>query len=82
MKNNLTSLNNYLFEELERLNDDEALKNEENFNKEIKRSKAISCLAQQVVGIANSAVNAIKILNEYNLEKEEIPDILKIGTKK
>ena len=82
MKNNLTDLNNYLFEEIERLNDDETLKNEEDFNKEIKRAKTISCLAQQVVGIANSEINAIKTLNEYGIEKEDIPDMLKIGLKK
>ena len=33
MKTNLASLNNYLFEELERLNDDEELKNEDNLEK-------------------------------------------------
>lgn len=33
MKNNLSNLNNYLFEELERLNDEEEL--EKNFDKKI-----------------------------------------------
>ena len=41
MKNNLNALNNYLFEELERLNDDETLDKEDNLQKELKRAKAI-----------------------------------------
>lgn len=34
MNNDLTSVNNYLFEQLERLNDDEALQKKEEFDKE------------------------------------------------
>ena len=37
MKNNLSDVNNYLFEQLERLNDDETLDSEDNFKKEIAR---------------------------------------------
>lgn len=39
MRNKLTDLNNHLFEQLERLNDDEL--SEEELEKEIKRSKAM-----------------------------------------
>lgn len=55
MKTNLASLNNYLFEELERLNDDEELKNEDNLEKEIKRSKAIANVAQTIINNANTS---------------------------
>ena len=41
MKNNLSDVNNYLFEQLERLNDDETLESEDNFKKEIQRKNAI-----------------------------------------
>lgn len=37
MKTSLNDLNKYLFEELERLNDDEQLSADEDFEKEIKR---------------------------------------------
>ena len=49
MKNNLSDVNNYLFEELERLNDDENLENEENFKKEIQRAKAVSSICSTIV---------------------------------
>ena len=39
MDNNLNSLNNYLFEQLERLNDDEELEKDGALEKEIKRVK-------------------------------------------
>ena len=53
MKNNLSDVNNYLFEELERLNDDENLVNEENFKKEIQRAKAVSSICSTIVSNAN-----------------------------
>ena len=61
MKNNLVSLNDYLFEELERLNDDETLKEEDNFKKEMNRSKAISQVAKNIIDNANVMLEAKKI---------------------
>ena len=55
MKNNLVDLNNYLFEELERLNDDEALTSEEVLERELKRSKAITEVSAQIVQIVQNA---------------------------
>lgn len=60
MNNNLESLNNYLFEELERLNDDENLIKEENLDKELKRSKAITQVANQIVQNAKVVLEAKK----------------------
>ena len=40
MDNNLNSLNNYLFEQLERLNDDEELEKEGALEKELKLLRA------------------------------------------
>ena len=50
MKNNLNELNNYLFEELERLNDDEELKT--NMDNEIKRAKAITSISTAIINNA------------------------------
>lgn len=76
MKNNLSDLNNYLFEELERLNDEEELKDNDTLDKEIKRSKAITGIAQQIVNNANTLLSAQKYANDYGLKKENIPKML------
>ena len=39
MNNDLTSVNNYLFEQLERLNDDEALQKKKNLTRKLKEQK-------------------------------------------
>ena len=56
MNNNLTALNNYLFEQLERINDDE-LKPEE-FETEIKRAETVVKLSKAIVDNANLALQA------------------------
>lgn len=75
MNNNLASLNNYLFEELERLNDDEELKDDSNLEKEIKRSKAITSVAQTIINNANTVLEAQKFMNDTT-GKTEIPKML------
>lgn len=64
MKTNLSDLNCYLFEELERLNDDEELSSTEAMQKEIARSKAIASIAQQIINNANTVLDAQKFVNE------------------
>ena len=63
MNNNLSSLNNYLFEELERLNDDESLQ-EDKFDKELKRAKAISGIGMTIVNNAKVVLDARKYAME------------------
>lgn len=64
-RNKLTDLNNHLFEALERLNDDEILENEENFDKEIKRSKQIVSVGRTIIANANLILDAEKYFAEY-----------------
>lgn len=78
MKNNLQDLNNYLFEEIERLNDDEELNSEDKLDKEIKRSKAITNVAQTIINNANLVLNAKKYAEENGLNNKEIPKMLSI----
>lgn len=68
MKNTFKDLNNYLFEELERLNDDEAMKDEEVFNREIERSKAISSVAAQIINNGNLSLRAYQTATEHGIE--------------
>ncbi|MCI6191208.1 MAG: hypothetical protein MR691_14985 [Clostridium sp.] len=72
MKNNLSDVNNYLFEELERLNDDETLEDEGNFKKEIQRAKAVSNICSTIVANANLILNAKKYADELGINETEI----------
>lgn len=66
MKNTLNDLQNILFEQLERLQDDEALENEEAFNREIKRSQEVSKIASVIINGGTLALRAAKYAAEYN----------------
>lgn len=72
IKNNLNEVNNYLFEQLERLNEDDILKEGDNFKKEIQRSKAISSLCSTIVSNANLILNAKKYADELGLKENEV----------
>lgn len=72
MKNNLNEVNNYLIEQLERLNEDDILKEGDNFKKEIQRSKAISSLCSTIVSNANLILNAKKYADELGLKENEV----------
>lgn len=77
MKNNLSELNNYLFEELERLNADDELDTDEKLDKEIKRSKAITSVAQTIINNANTVLDAQKFVVDSG--RAELPKML-LGT--
>jgi len=63
MKNNLTDLNNYLFESLERLMDDDLT--DEQMKKEIVRSQAVTSVAEIVICNGELALKTMAHLNEY-----------------
>ena len=71
MKNDLNSLNNYLFEELERLNDDDELVSEEQLNKELKRAKAITGVSTAIVNNAKLILDAKKYADELGINNEK-----------
>lgn len=64
MKNTLIDLNNHLFEQIERLNDDDLVG--EDLDKEIKRSKAISLIAQNIIDNAALTLEAKKFVEDYS----------------
>ena len=72
MKNNLSDVNNYLFEQLERLNDDEALESEDNFKKEIQRAKAVSTICSTIVVYSNLILSAKKYADEFGINENEV----------
>lgn len=65
MKNTLNDLNNALFEQLERLQDDEAMKDDAAFEKEITRSKAITNIAAQIIQNGNLSLRACQYAADY-----------------
>lgn len=78
MKNTLNDLNNYLFESIERLNDDSL--NDEQLDREIKRSEAVQKIAKTIVDSGTLALQAKKHLDEYGEGRDvEIP---MLGVKK
>lgn len=76
MKNKLVDLNNHLFEELERLND-ESLKGEE-LQEERERAKSMANIAQTIINNGELALKAQKHFDEYG-KADHIPDMLQIG---
>lgn len=72
MKNTLTDLNEYLFQQLDALSNESLT--EEQLGKEIERSKAIQGIAKTVIDGANVALQAKKHMDEYgNGNSVEIP---------
>ena len=60
-KNKIEDLRNIVFAALERLDDDDTMKNPITLEKEIKRAAAIADLAQVIVNSAKVEVDFIKI---------------------
>jgi hypothetical protein len=78
MKNTLGDLNNHLFMQLERLNDEDL--KDEKLQEEIERAKAISNIATQIINNGSLALKAYELRLEYGyVEKNEkkIPPMLK-----
>lgn len=67
MKNKLSDLNNVLFEQLERLQDD-SLKDGD-LEREIARSKAVTNIASQIIQNGNLAMRAAEFAAEYGTVK-------------
>lgn len=67
MKNSLRDLNNYLFEQLERIQDDEL--DDKEFEKEIARSKAVTNIAAQIIQNGNLVVKACQQAEEYQTSR-------------
>ena len=74
MKNTLVDVNNYLFEAMERLNDDSLT--DEELEKEMKRADAVTKVAKTIVDNTNLALNIKKHLAEYGQDNGyKIPGI-------
>lgn len=72
MKNKLTDLNNILFEQLERLQDDEI--SPEEFERELHRTNAVTKVSKVIIDTAALSLRAFREVNEIgNGQKVEVP---------
>lgn len=78
MQNKLIDLNDYLFEQLERLNDDSLTV--EQLDREIKKSKEIVKVSQTIVNNADILLKAKKYFDEAGISNRKIP-LLSLGEK-
>lgn len=81
MKNTLADLNNYLFESLERILDDNITADQ--LDIEIKRSEAVTSVARTIISNSSLALSAMKHAEEYNIgnvqERRKLPAMLDSG---
>lgn len=66
MKNDVKALNDILFEQLERLMDDEALVDEKAFDKEIKRAREVASVAGNIVNNYKNVLTAMKMASDMH----------------
>lgn len=76
----MSDLNNHLFAQLERLND-ENLEGEK-LEDEIKRSKAVGNIAKGIISNGKLLLESKKYFDEMGLKSEQQPEILKIESGK
>lgn len=74
VKNKLVDLNDHLFEQLERLNDEDLTGDK--LSEEINRSKAITDVASKIIDNGNLVLKAVREQNEYGRMPKEMPKIL------
>lgn len=76
MKNTLGDLNNYLFEQLERLNDDDL--SAEQLEKEIRKTDSIVKVADKIIQNGELAFRTMQHMDEfgYNLKPRPVPVML------
>ncbi len=74
MRNKLTDLNNHLFEELEKLTDDDL--QGESLKEELQKAKIISEVSGKIIDNASLILKAIHEQNEYGGRSQNIPPML------
>lgn len=72
--NKLMALNNHLFEQLERLNDDSLTA--EQFELELERSKAISLISNRIIDNAKLSLDAEKFKHESLGRQAKMPEMI------
>lgn len=81
MKNTLGDLNNYLFAQLEKLNDDDL--NGEALESEIRRTEAMAKISEQIIRTGELQFKAMQHMDEYGYNRgKDVPEMLEIRTRR
>ena len=79
MKNTLADLNNYLFEQIERLNDDELSADE--LDSELRKADAIVKVSEKIIQNGELAFKTMKHMDEYGYgQMRSVPAMLSSGS--
>lgn len=75
MKNTLGDLNNYLFEQLDKLGDEDLTGDE--LDSEIRRSEAMAKVSEQIIRTGELQFKAMQHMDEYGYDRPKaIPEML------
>lgn len=78
MKNTLMDLNNYLFEQIERINDDDL--DEDELGMELKKADAIVGISDKIIRNGELAFKTMKHMDEYGYNAQRnVPKMLSSG---
>lgn len=79
MKNTLTDLNNYLFEQIERLNDDSLT--DEQVQRELNKTDRIVKIAEKAIEIGELELKAVQHMDEYGYGRkhQKMPKMLEVS---
>lgn len=73
-RNKISDLNNHLFSQLEKLNDDQLQGDQ--LNTEVNRARAMSSLASQIINSTKLTLDAIKMSNNGEINPVDVPNLL------
>lgn len=76
-KNTLGDLNNHLFAQLEKLNDDDLIG--EQLDNEVKRTESIVKISEQIIRNGELQLKAMQHMDEYGYERQKlVPEMLEV----
>lgn len=79
MKNTLSDLNNYLFEQIERLHDTDL--DAEALDRELRKTDSIVKISEKIIENGELALKAMKHMDEYGYGQERtVPAMLSSGS--
>lgn len=70
MKNTLSDLNNYLFEQLERLNDDSL--SEDELERELKKTDAVVKVSEKIIETGELAFRTMQHMDQYGYGSDRV----------